>query len=255
MSFTTGPQTIDPAALMAKVSTATVPEGGQFPFIVEGTHSLLLANYEQKATDKGPKVFAYLTYAKSNNPAVVIGSVCTKMWSMHPGAYPDSLDKEIGAMRGFIQELQGTKDEAQIASAGTAMLNQNAGRGVLINCTGVMNQKGTYVYTNFSHTPGQTPETIAQCRAHLDTVAPMALWPKQPVAAAAFATPVAAPPAQAFAPPPVAQQPPAQPMGVAPTQAQPAATSFLGGAQPTAAPVAAPAGGGLAALGLNIPGL
>lgn len=261
MSFNTTPQVIDPAALMAKVSTATVPEGGQFPFIVEGTHSLLLANYEQKATDKGPKVFAYFVYMKSNNPAVLVGSLCSKMWSMHAGKFPDSLDKEIGAMRGFIQELQGTKEEAQIAAAGLAMLSQNAGRGIVIECTGVMNSKGNFVYTNFAHTAGQTAASITACRAHLDTVAPMALF---------AANAAAAPPADAFAAPaavaPVAAQPfaaaapaaavaPVQPMGVAPVAAVPVATNFLGGA-PAAAPAAAPvAATGLASMGLDIPGL
>ena len=213
------PQTIDPAALMAQVAQAKVSQG-QFPFIAAGNHSLVLANYEQKNTEKGPCVFAYFVYAQSSDAALV-GSLCTKMWKLYPGKFPDSLDKELGDMKAFVIALGGTDDPAQVASSGTALLAQNAGRGMVIKCNGVPNSKGNYVATYFDHVKNQTAESIAQCLAQLETSAPMSLFTKQA-------------PAQVAAPPAAAAP----------------ASNFLGTEAPApAAPVAAPASP------FNIPGL
>ena len=208
------PQTIDPAALMASVAQAK-ENAGSFPFIEAGQHVLALANYEQKGTQKGPCVFAYLVYLSSSNPALV-GSICTKMWKLYPGTYADSLDKELGDMKSFVIAIGGTDEPAQLQASGTALLTNNGGRGCIVKCNGVPNAKGNYVATYFDHQEGQTPETIAATRGQLDNTAPMSLFSKKQEAAAA---PAAA----------------AQPAAPAP------ASNFLGDAAPVAAQPAAAA--------------
>jgi len=205
---------------MASVSKAK-ENAGSFPFIAAGQHTLALANFEQKATTNGPCVFAYFTYLDSTN-ASLVGTICTKMWKLYAGKYPDSLDKELGDIKSFVIAIGGTDDEAQVSASGTALLANNGGRGCIVKCNGVPNSKGNYVATYFDHQQGQTADTIAATCAQLDTKAPMSLFAKKTPAAA----PVAAAPA----------------------------TSFLGEA-PAAAPAEAPAATPVAVAAFSIPGL
>lgn len=223
----------DPASLFAKVSVATPPDK-RADRIPAGQHRLALANYYQKTTEKiGLIVVAEFVVMESST--VAVGTIVTHAWRMQlPVKWQQ--DNELGEMRAFVESLGGTKDQAQIAASGTALLAQNAGRGMLINAVGSPNATATWVDVTWSHYENQTPETIAQVRGFIDPLIPE----KPPVAAPPVAQ--APPPTQQFAPtaspaplpaPSIAQAPsPMLPQGAAPTALLPQAP----------APVAAPAG-------------